>query len=391
MVAARLILVLGAVVAIAPLSIDLYLPALPDIERWYQADAAAVQLTLAAFFAGISLGQLLYGPVSDRYGRRRPLLFGMLAYAGASLACAYAPSLDTLVIARFLQAMTGCAGMVVTRALVRDLCSPQEMARVLSLLVLVMGVAPILAPFLGSLMLAYLDWRSLFVALALFGCLCAWLVARHVPETLPASRRDPVLSLGSAWRNYRQVVSHRRFMGYALSGGIAQAGMFAYISASSFVFIRDLGFSPTQFAALFGFNAFGLILASQINRAVLQRYPAQQVLSLALGCYSSFALLMCFCAFSGFGGIWGLTIPLWLCLSCLGFTFPNSTAAAMAPFGDRAGSASAMLGTMQFGVAGLASATVGALGGHGAWPMVVTMAACACTAYLVLRWVRGLA
>lgn len=384
----RLVLVLGAVVAVGPLSIDMYLPALPRLQAFYATDAASVHLTLAAFFAGIALGQLFYGPLSDRFGRRMPLILGLSAYSLASLACAYADTIDSLIAWRFVQAMTGCAGMVVSRAIVRDLCEPQEMARVLSLLVLVMGVAPILAPFLGSLAMAFFDWQGLFVILAAFGAATTVLAIWIVPESMPISQREARLSLRSAWANYAQVISHKRFVGYALSGGIAQAGMFAYISASSFVFIREYGLTADRFAILFGANAFGLILASQVNRAMLARYPAQRVLGYALGTYSVSAMVLLLNVLLGLGGIWGVITPLWLCLACLGFTFPNSTAAAMAPFGDRAGSASALLGTMQFGIAGLASGAVGYFGGHGALPMALALAICSCSAWLVLRWVR---
>ncbi len=388
MVPTRLILILGAVVAIGPLSIDMYLPALPHLQDYFRSDAGSVQLTLAAYFAGIALGQLLYGPISDRWGRRPPLLFGLAGFVLTSVACAYAPTIEVLILSRFLQAMTGCAGMVITRAIVRDLYPPQDMARVLSLLVLVMGVAPVLAPSLGSLVLRYGDWPAMFWILALFGAACLLAVAWAIPETLSPQRRHASLSLHSAFGHYRQVLSHRRFVGYALAGGVAQAGMFAYISASAFVFIGEYGFSPGQFAALFGLNAFGLIVASQLNRHALGRYPAQHVLSWAVFSYGLSGVVMSMAAASGIGGVYGVAVPLWICLSCLGFTFPNSTAAAMAPFGDRAGAASAMLGTMQFGVAGLASAMVGWFEGNGALPMALVIAGCGLVSWSLLRWVR---
>jgi DHA1 family bicyclomycin/chloramphenicol resistance-like MFS transporter len=381
-------LVLGAVVALGPLAIDMYLPALPHLQNDFQTDAAAVQLTLAAFFVGIALGQLVYGPISDRFGRRRPMLFGLTGFVFASVGCAYASSIETLIVLRFVQAMTGCAGMVITRAIVRDLFPPQEMARVLSLLVLVMGVAPVLAPSLGGLVLQWYDWRLLFWLLAFFAFACVLAVWRILPESLPVERRQTTISVRSVLANYRHVLSHRRFVGYALSGGIAQAGMFAYISASAFVFIQHYGLSPNEFAALFGLNAFGLICASQINRSVLRRWPVQRVLGYAIGSYALSGIGMTIMAASGFGGIWGVTIPLWICMSCLGFTFPNSTAAAMAPFGDRAGSASGMLGTMQFTVAGLASATVGHFSAQGALPMAIVIASCGAMSWTLLRWVR---
>lgn len=386
---ARLILILGAIVALGPLAIDMYLPALPRLQSDFGVDPATVQLTLAAYFVGIALGQLLYGPLSDRFGRRKPMIFGLVGFSLTSLGCATATSADALILWRFAQAMTGCAGMVVARAVVRDWCQPQDMARVLSLLVLVMGIAPILAPSLGAMLLQWQDWPSLFIVLAAFGLFCALIFTWGVPESHPEERRDTEISFMGAMRNYRHVLSHRRFLGYALSGGLAQSGMFAYISSSSFVFMQGFELSSQQFSLLFGANAFALILASQINRTLLQTQPAQVVLMRALQVYLVLALLMSLAAATGTGGLWGVAIPLWGCLACLGFTFPNSTSAAMAPFGDRAGVASALLGTMQFTIAGTASAVVGHIGGNDPLPMALTIASCAAGACLLLHWVRG--
>ncbi len=384
----RLILILGSIVALGPLAIDMYLPALPELQSHFGVDAARVQLTLAAYFVGIALGQLLYGPLSDRFGRRKPMLFGLAGFALASVGCATATSIEALILWRFAQAMTGCAGMVVARAIVRDWCEPQDMARVLSLLVLVMGVAPILAPSVGAALLHWQGWPLLFLALGLVGVLCLSLFAWGIPESHPAARRDTEISFAGAFRNYRHVLSHHRFLGYALSGGLAQSGMFAYISTSSFVFMQGFGLSSGQFSLLFGSNAFGLILASQINRSLLQRHPAQSVLMIAISIYLGLGVLMSISAATGLGGLWGVAIPLWGCLACLGFTFPNSTSAAMAPFGDRAGVASALLGTMQFAIAGTASAVVGHFGGSAPLPMALTITTCACGAWILLRWVR---
>ncbi len=385
----QLIFILAAIVALGPLSIDMYLPALPRLQSYFHTDAASVQLTLAAYFVGLSLGQLVYGPLSDRFGRRRPMLIGLVGFTIASVGCAFAQSIEALIVWRFAQAMTGCAGMVIGRAMVRDWCEPQDMARVLSLLVLIMGIAPILAPAIGSAVLASGSWPMLFFILTGCGLFCSVLVAAGVDESLPVARRDTEISFMGSLRHYRHVFSHRRFMGYALSGGLAQSGMFAYISTSSFVFMRGFGLNEQQYAVLFGANAFGLILASQLNRNMLRRYPAQQVLQWAIGSYCILAILMTLFAYTGVGGLWGIALPLWGCLSCLGFTFPNSTSAAMAPFGDRAGTASALLGTLQFGIAGLTSAIVGHFSSSHPLPMALTITVCAMAAWLLLRWVRG--
>ncbi|MGB1580771.1 MAG: Bcr/CflA family multidrug efflux MFS transporter, partial [Nevskiales bacterium] len=366
------ILILGMVIAIGPMAIDMYLPGLPALQDDFQTDAAGVQLSLASFFLGLALGQLIYGPLSDRFGRRPPLLVGLTLFTLASLGCALAPSLDALIALRFVQALGGCAGMVITRAMVRDRFPPQEMARILSLLVLVLGVAPILAPSLGSLVLSIFGWQAIFLILAGFGCLCLLLVGRWIPESLQSPTER--IQLADVLQTYLRLLRHRRFMGYALSGGVAQAGLFAYIAGSAFVFIEVFGLSPTTYGWLFGINAAGLIAASQFNRRVLQRYPAQRVLKRALSVYCASSLLLLLVSMSGIGGLIGFILPLWLCISSLGFSFPNSTAAAMTPFGDRAGAASALLGTLQFGIAGVAATISGAWYNGSAVPMTAIIA-----------------
>jgi MFS transporter, DHA1 family, multidrug resistance protein len=382
----RWILILGAVVAIGPLSIDMYLPGLPTLQRHFNSDATATQLSLALFFAGLATGQLIYGPVSDRFGRRRPLLFGLGLYIIATLGCALAPSMSALIGLRFLQALGGCAGIVMTRAMVRDRFEPQDMARILSLLLLVIGVAPILAPLLGSVVLEMLGWQAIFYTQAAFAVLCFIAVFTNITETHhpPAGTS---LSFDTAIRGYAHLLTHRRFMGYALAGGTAQGGMFAYISVSSFVFIEVYGLSPGQFATLFGANAFGLIAAAQVNRWLLNHYPAQKVLRAAIAVYLLSGLLLLAASLTGLGGLRGILVPLWVCITSLGFTFPNSVAAAMAPFGDRAGAASGLLGTLQFVVAGTTATLVGHYYDGSAVPMAAVIVACGLAANLLLQWV----
>lgn len=379
------LLTLGAIVAIGPLSIDMYLPALPEIQRHYATDPAQAQLTLAFFFIGLAAGQLAYGPLADRFGRKPPLLAGLAVYTLASLACAFAPSVDALIGLRLLEALGGSAGMVITRAMVRDRYAPQDMARILSRLVLVMGVAPMLAPLAGSAVLAASGWQAIFVALAAFGALCM-LAAARLEESHPPERRMLGLSIRSAAHGYAHLLRHRKFVGYALAGGSAQSGMFAYISASAFVFIGGHGLTPTQFSWLFGANAAGLIVASQLNSHMLKRLPAQQVLRWALTGYLVGGILMLTAALTRLGGVAGIAIPLFVCLASLGFTFPNSIAAAMAPFGDRAGAASALLGTLQFTLAGVTSFTVAHLHGGDAMAMAGVITACGMAAVLLLRF-----
>jgi DHA1 family bicyclomycin/chloramphenicol resistance-like MFS transporter len=380
----RMVFTLAAVIAIGPLSIDMHLPSLPAMQAHFGADAAATQLTLSAYFIGLALGQLIYGPITDRLGRKRPLLFGLGLYALVSLGCALAPSMDSLILLRFLQALGGCAGMVITRAMVRDCFPPQEMARILSTLVLIMGVAPILAPLLGAQIYLLWGWSAIFFLMSAFSLLCFAAIAWGIPET--SRNRSDALSLAGILAGYVRLLGHRRFMGYALAGGVAQSGMFAYISASSFVFIEVYGLSPSHFGWLFGLNAFGLISAAQVNSFMLRRYRAERVLRMALTVNAACGIAMLLTAATGFGGFWGIVVPLFCGMSSLGFSFPNSTAGAMAPFGDRAGMAAALLGTLQFALASVSGAAVGVLFNSTALPMAAVMCTCALSARLLLQW-----
>lgn len=383
----RLLLILGAVVAIAPLSIDMYLPSLPTLQTHFAVDSAAVQLTLSTFFIGLAIGQVFYGPVSDRFGRLAPLYFGLTVYTLASLACVFAPTIEALTVARLFQALGGCAGIVITRAVVRDRFEPQEMAQALSMLLLIMGVAPILAPVIGAQLLVHFGWQSIFAVLVVFGLLCILAVYRGLEESWvpPAQplRAADVLGI------YGRLLGHRRFMGFALAGSSAQAGMFAYVATSAFVFIEIYGLAPSNFGWIFGLNAAGLIIASQVNARLLRRYRSERVLRGALASNTLFGAAMLVLVATETGGIWGVAVPLFGAISSLGFSFPNSTAAAMAPFGDRAGMAAALLGTLQFTIAALVTSLVGYLHDGTALPLAAVIFACGSIAYLLLRTLTG--
>lgn len=383
----RLILVMGMIVAIGPMSIDMYLPSLPSLQTHFGVGEGAVQLTLSAYFVGLAIGQLVYGPVSDRIGRRGPMLFGLSLYVLSSLVCAFAPSIEVLIGARFVQAIGGCAGMIITRAIARDRFDTQEMASVLSSMVLVMGVAPILAPILGGYVLHFAGWQAIFVALAVFGVVCIVAAQRSLPESLRAPGQP--LRLGLVLGNYGRLLRHRRFMGYALSGGIASAGMFAYISGAAFVFIEVFGIAADRFGYYFGANAAGLIVVSQLNPLLLRRFRAEFILRVALTTHALAAVVLLLMAATGWGGLWGVMVPLFVTISALGCSFPNTTAAAMAPFGDRAGAAAALMGTMQFTVAAFAGSAVGYLHDGSAQPMALVIAVCALSAVILLRVLVG--
>ncbi|WP_439859760.1 multidrug effflux MFS transporter [Pseudomonas sp. MBLB4136] len=379
----RLLLILGALCAFGPLAIDFYLPSFPTLARAFATDVEHVQLSLAAYFVGLALGQLVYGPLADRFGRRRPLLVGVLLFGLASLACALASSLETLIAARFVQALGGCAGMVVTRAVVRDLCDPITSAKVFSQLVLVMGIAPILAPLAGGLLLSSLGWQSIFLCLALFAALCMLAVALWLPETL--SQEAAPASLSGVLGEYRRLLGDRPFIGHALTGGLSIAGMFAYIAGSPFVFIELYGVPAAHYGWLFGSNAAGFILAAQLNAWLVARHGPGYWLRRLVWFYLACSLALLVVALGQPAALWPLLLPLFGCIASLGVLLPNSTACAMAGQGRHAGSASALLGSLQFAIAASAAALVGALHDGTAWPMAAVICGCGVLATMASR------
>ncbi|MDR0277668.1 MAG: multidrug effflux MFS transporter [Paucimonas sp.] len=385
----RTILILGALSAFGPLAIDFYLPGFPAMALAFGTDEKHVQATLAAYFLGLSIGQLAYGPIADRFGRRIPLLGGVILFTLASLACAYAPTLDTLVIARFVQALGGCAGMVLSRAIVSDKCDAVGSAKVFSQLMLVMGLAPILAPMLGGLMVNLYGWQSIFLALTLFSALCALAVYRGLPESLPADRPRPPLSgaLGQYWRLLKDPL----FLGHALTGGISMAGMFAYIAGSPFVFIKLYGVPAEHYGWLFGANAAGFILVAQVNARLLAKRGPAFLLARMVWLYLAAGAVLLGVSALHTEALWPLLIPLFVCIASLGCIIPNASACAMNGQGARAGSASALLGCLQFSVAAGAAALVGVLHDGSAMPMAMVITLCgmaAVAASLLTRRLR---
>ena len=374
----RLTLLLGVLAALGPLSIDLYLPSFPTVARSLGTTVARVQLTLATYLAGLAVGQLAYGPLSDRFGRRPPLLAGLGLYLAAALACAAAPSLWVLAAARFVQALGGCAGMVVSRAVVRDHFDVRESARVYSSLLLVMGAAPILAPLVGGQVLALGGWRAIFLVLAAVAAALLVLIARGLPESLPpeARRRE---GPGETLRAFRNAFGHGAFVRLSLAGGAIQAAMFAYIAGSPFVVIELFGVRPSRFGLIFGANALGLVAASQVNRWLAHRIGVRAALhrgiAIALLAYGAL-----FVAVRAGAGLPLLLPALFVGVSMYGLVVPNATAAAMAHFGAQAGSASAALGVLQAACGALASTAVSALADGTARPLATVTLVCAAAA-----------
>ncbi|WP_374441130.1 Bcr/CflA family multidrug efflux MFS transporter [Stella sp.] len=370
----ELLVILGALTAFAPLSIDMYLPAFPQMEVALGASTDAIQRTLAAFFLGFALGQASYGPVTDRFGRKPPLYFGLGLYVLASIGCALAPSAEALTVLRFVQAVGACSGMVIARAMVRDLFEPRDAARAYSSLMLVTGLAPILAPVIGGAVLVWSGWTTIFWLLAGYAVLALAAVHWRLPETHPADPSRP-LAFGRAVVDYARILRDRRYMGYAAGGGLGMAGMFAYIAGSPFVFIDLHGVTAQQYGWVFGLNAIGFVAAAQVNGRLLPAGSHERALRVAMLVQGAAALLLIAAGATGTGGFAGLFAPIFVYVACLGFIMPNAAALAMAPYGRNAGVASALLGTLQFSLAAVASALVGLLHDGSALPMAGTVAA----------------
>ncbi len=376
---APLLLLLGILTAIASLSIDMYLPALPAIAVDLRAAPGLLEATLAAFFAGFALGQLAYGPLSDRIGRRPPLIAGLALYTVASIVCATAATPTVLIVGRAFQALGGAASLVIARAVVRDLYDAQDAARVFSRLILIMGLAPVLAPSLGSVLLVKFSWRAVFWVLAAFGAACLIATVRRLPETSP---RTATGGLATVAAGYLRIFRDLRFVGLALGGGFAAAGMFAYIAASPFVFIEQLGLSPRQFAIVFGCNAFALIGNSQLNRFRLQRSTPAQILGRQLYVTAGSAVAIAALAWFGVTSWLLLAGALFIYVGTIGAVGPNTTAAALARYGTDAGSASALLGSLQFGLAALAGIAVGTWHDGSARPLGTVVLVCGLAAWV---------
>jgi DHA1 family bicyclomycin/chloramphenicol resistance-like MFS transporter len=370
-------LILGGLTATPPLSMDMYLPALPEVTRALHAPAATVQLTLTACLAGMALGQLVVGPMSDKWGRRRPLLVGLVVYVLATALCALAPNVELLVAFRLAQGLAGAAGIVIARAVVRDLYDGMAMARFFSTLMLISGVAPVVAPLIGGQILRATDWRGVFVLLTAVGIALTALVWTKLPETLePAQRHGG--GVGAALRAMRGLLADRVFTGYTLAGGFAFAALFAYISASPFVIQEIYGASPQTFSLLFGINSVGLVIVGQINGKILVgRVSLDKVLAVGLGliALAATALLLLSTGVFGEAGLVPVAAALFVLMSAMGLAMPNTQALALMRVRHAAGSASALLGTSSFLIGAIASPLVGIAGEHTAVPMAVVQLA----------------
>lgn len=359
--------ILASLTAFAPLSTDMYLASFSSLAETFATDEGRVQLSLSVFFFGLSAGQLIYGPLVDRFGRKPPLIAGLVIFTLSSAIIVVVPTVEGFIALRLCQALGGCAGMVVSRAVVADLFDERGSARFLSQMMLIQGMAPIVAPLLGGYILAVAPWEAIFVVLTLFGTGCLIAAWRGLPETLSPERRHAV-GIGGIARAFGEVLANREFMAPALSGASAAACIFAFITGSPFVYMHLHGVSQQHYGWLFGLNACGMIVASQVNRLLLRWFPAGKVMAGALAFNVLMGIVLVTVAADAPLPI--LVAVLMLCLSTGPLIGANSTAIAMSHAAAHRGTASSVLGVMQFAVASLASASVGLLHNGTVYPMV---------------------
>ncbi len=376
----RLVLILGVLTAFSSMSIDMYLPAFPQIANDLHIPLGTVQLSISAFLFGSAAGQLFYGPLADRWGRRIPLLVGLSIYILSAVGCACVHTGEGLLFWRMVMAVGGGAGMVISRAVVRDLCDTVEAAKMFSLLMLVMGAAPILAPIAGGQLLLITGWRGIFGFLGIFAVVSLCVAMVYLPESLPVENRVR-RSFKEMSAVYGRFLRNRDYLLYAVALGCVAGINFSYISGAPFFFIELHGVSPQHFGLFFGVNACGLIGASQVNRRLLRRFSARQILNAAFTVTAAAALMLTASLITGIGGFAAQASLIFVCLCTTGLLYPNVTALALGPFENTAGSASALLGTIQYSIGATAGAVVDLLHNGTAAPMTATMAVCG-----VLGW-----
>lgn len=371
-----LILILGSLCTISPFAIDMYLPGFPSIAKDLSTSISTVQLSLTSYLVGISLGQLFYGPLLDRYGRKLPLYLGLGVFIASSLGCALTTSAETLIAMRFIQALGGCVGMVAAQTLVRDIFPVNKTAQVFSLLTLVIAISPMVAPTLGSYITTAFDWHYVFILLAIITAI----IMAATFYVLPAGNApDPSISLQpkSVLKNYLKVIKEPQFLIYTLAGGIATAAPFAYIAGSANVFINIYQMTEQQYGWTFALLAFAMIGTTQLNHVLLKKLSSQKIVRFTLLYQSFVGVLLVLCIWMNIIGPYGLIALLFVFLTGQGLSNPNATALSLAPFSKYAGSAAALMGSFRMAMGGLLSAAVSLFHANTALPMVGTMAFCA--------------
>lgn len=382
-----LILILGALCTISPFSIDMYLPGFPAIAENLNTSISQVQLSLTAYLVGIAIGQLFYGPLLDKYGRKKPLYAGLVIYILTSMACAYTFSVDHLIIMRFLQAIGGCVGMVAAQALVRDLFPSNKTAQVLSLLTLVIAVSPMIAPTVGGYVTAHFGWQMVFFVLAGISLLILAAIKWYLPV---GAAPDRAISLRprKVLQNYLMVLKNRQFSTYMLVGGIAGAAPFAYIAGSADVFMNRYGISETGYGWIFALLATAMIGSTQLNHLLLKRFSSEQIIRVSLLYQSVVGLIMIAGVWMQWLDVYSLICLMFIFLTGHGLNSPNTAALSLEPFSKNAGSASAMMGSVRMAMGGITSAMVSIFHTGTALPMVMMMAGCALVGVILLNMGR---
>ncbi len=382
------IIILGSLTAIGPLSIDMYLPAFSAMAKYFSVEQSKIQLTLSSYFIGIAFGQILYGPIVDRYGKKIPLICGLLIFVTASFLCIIAKDIEQIITYRFFQAIGACSCFVIMRAIVRDLFSPKESAQVFSYLLLVMGIAPILAPLLGSLVLVHFGWQAIFWFLGGFALLLIIVSTFHLPESKAG---DKTQKFSGALKKYWHILQDKNFLFYSLSGGFAASGMFIYITGSPFVIIEVFGVNPENYGWIFGLNAFGYVLAAQINGRLLKKFELRPILNQASRMLFLAAILLAICGIY-FSNLISICIAFFIYISLIGIITPNSTALALSNQSNNSGSASALFGTLQFSIAALGAFLVSHFHNQTALPMILAISFCGLASFSInYFWQKNLA
>lgn len=379
----RLILILGLLSAIGPFSIDMYLPGFPVIAASLHTTPEMLSYSLSSYFIGICAGQMLLGPLLDRYGRKRPLFGGLTIYILSSIGCAFAPTIEVLIVLRFFQAAGGCVGIVAPRAIIRDVFPVKESAKIFSMLILILGVSPIIAPTAGGYFTAHFGWHSIFIILSILTFLILLAVIFYLPES---KQPDPTFSLKPRpiLASFKKVITNPQFYTYSLTGAMASAGLYAYLAGSPFVFMDLYHVTGQHYGWIFALIAAGLITSSQLNNILLRKHTSGQIIRASLSLQCIIVLILVLGTYNSWLGLYGTITCIFFYLCCQGFSFPNSSALSMAPFTKEAGSASALMGSIQMALGAGASALVGFLSNGTAIPMTTVMAGCSVTAVIIL-------
>lgn len=377
------IFTLGLLSAMGAFAIDMYLPGFPDIARDLHTTVAHITLSITSFFIGISIGQMIYGPLLDKYGRKKPLYIGLAVYLVTSIGCAFSPTANALIGMRFLQALGSCAGLVASRAYVRDIFPVEENAKIFSLLMLVLALSPIVAPTVGGYVSASFGWQFIFYILATIAGLTLLLVFFKLPE---GRKPDLTLSLlpKPIIRGFLEVAKVPKFYTYAFAGAIASSGLYAYIAGSPFVFMEIYKVSEKQYGWIFAIIAMGLIGASQVNTLLLRKYTSEQIIKATLFCQCLAGIALVLGTWFHFLGLYSTIFLILVFLGTQGFAFPNSSALSLEPFTKNAGTASALMGAIQLGIGAISTALVSVFNNGTAMPMAAVMCACAVSSYCVL-------